>query len=175
MAEVTVWLKNRGPDAYKPESYGKTIQISRKFTEKGSSSMKIRSGSGQLISTKRDELESICSHFQIQVDNELTVLTQGISVSTSSMPFLTPSFRHREEIFGLIPARNEVSGRSHPSCRKAMLTSTLALPTRNSSRKTGRRVPTLRRRPSTHFSHRRAEEVRISRLGRSFYIRIKPV
>lgn len=76
-AEVTIVLKNQGEETYKPKEYGKSIVIRRAFTRDGSSSWRIMSKDGALISTKRDELAAICDHMNIQVDNPMNVLTQG--------------------------------------------------------------------------------------------------
>ena len=70
-------LKNQGDEAYKPQEYGKSIVITRRFTKDGNSSYKIKSKDGRVISTKKDELSAICDHMGIQVDNPLNVLTQG--------------------------------------------------------------------------------------------------
>ncbi|KAJ7132967.1 P-loop containing nucleoside triphosphate hydrolase protein [Mycena filopes] len=75
-SEVTISLKNQGEEAYKPKEYGKSIVITRRFTKEGSSSWKIRSKSGKVVSTKKDELAAICDHMNIQVDNPMNVLTQ---------------------------------------------------------------------------------------------------
>ncbi|KAJ7244992.1 P-loop containing nucleoside triphosphate hydrolase protein [Mycena haematopus] len=75
-AEVTISLKNQGEEAYKPKEYGKSIVITRRFTKEGSSSWKIKSKDGKVISTKKDELAAICDHMNIQVDNPMNVLTQ---------------------------------------------------------------------------------------------------
>ncbi|KZT09323.1 P-loop containing nucleoside triphosphate hydrolase protein [Laetiporus sulphureus 93-53] len=75
-AEVTVVLKNLGDEAYRPKEYGKSIVITRKFTKEGSSSYKIKSKDGRVISTKREELSAICDHMNIQVDNPMNILTQ---------------------------------------------------------------------------------------------------
>ena len=77
VAEVTVQLKNQGEEAYRPKDYGRSIVITRRFTKDGSSSYKIRSRDGKLISTKREELQAICDHMNIQVDNPMNILTQG--------------------------------------------------------------------------------------------------
>ncbi|GBE83226.1 Structural maintenance of chromosomes protein [Sparassis crispa] len=76
VAEVTVCLKNQGEEAYKPKDYGKTIVITRRFTREGSSSYKIKSKEGKVVSTKREELSAICDHMNIQVDNPMNILTQ---------------------------------------------------------------------------------------------------
>ncbi len=77
VAEVTIQIKNQGEEAYKPKEYGKSIVITRKFTKDGSSSWKIKSKDGRLISSKKEELAAICDHMNIQVDNPMNVLTQG--------------------------------------------------------------------------------------------------
>ena len=79
---MTISLKNQGEEAYKPREYGKSIIITRRFTKDGSSSYKIKSKDGKVISTKREELSAICDHMNIRVDNPMNILTQGMS-STS--------------------------------------------------------------------------------------------
>jgi len=76
-SEVTIGIKNQGDEAFKPEVYGKSIFVSRRFTKEGSSSYKIKSADGKIVSTKRDELSAICDHMNIQVDNPMNILTQG--------------------------------------------------------------------------------------------------
>ena len=77
-AEVSIHLKNQGEEAYKHDLYGDSIVITRRFTREGSSSYKIKSRDGKLISTKREELSAICDHMNVQVDNPMNVLTQGM-------------------------------------------------------------------------------------------------
>jgi len=77
ISEITISLKNQGEEAYKPMEYGKSIIVTRRFTKDGSSSWKIKSKDGKVISTKRDELSAICDHMNIQVDNPMNVLSQG--------------------------------------------------------------------------------------------------
>ncbi|KAF8727723.1 hypothetical protein AX14_007074 [Amanita brunnescens Koide BX004] len=86
VAEVTVTIKNQGEEAYKPDEYGKSIVITRRFTKDGSTSWKIKNKDGKVISTKREELSAICDHMNIQVDNPLNVLTQD-----SARQFLSSS------------------------------------------------------------------------------------
>ncbi len=76
-AEVTIQLKNQGDESYKYDLYGDSIVVTRRFTKEGSSSYKIKSRDGKVISTKREELSAICDHMNIQVDNPMNVLTQG--------------------------------------------------------------------------------------------------
>ena len=77
-AEVTIHIKNQGEEAYKLKEYGKAIIITRKWNKEGSTSWKIKSKEGRVISSKKDELAAICDHMNIQVDNPMNVLTQGM-------------------------------------------------------------------------------------------------
>ena len=85
VAEVTIQIKNQGEEAYKPNEYGKSIVITRKFTKDGSSSWKIKSKDGKVISTKKEDLAAICDHMNIQVDNPMNVLTQGECLSANPL------------------------------------------------------------------------------------------
>lgn len=82
-SEVTITLKNRGDEAYKHDIYGDSIIITRRFDTKGSSTYKIRAKDGTVISHKKEELSAICDHMNIQVDNPMNVLTQGITIPSS--------------------------------------------------------------------------------------------
>ncbi|KAI7868513.1 P-loop containing nucleoside triphosphate hydrolase protein [Spinellus fusiger] len=75
-ALVIIHLTNQGPDAFKANIYGDTIQIERKLTKEGPGSYKLKNSAGKIISSKREELTAICDHMSIQVDNPLTVLSQ---------------------------------------------------------------------------------------------------
>ncbi|KAJ1302116.1 hypothetical protein OPQ81_000947 [Rhizoctonia solani] len=82
VAEVTITLKNEGLDAYRPDVYGDSIRITRRFTDKGSSSYIIKGAKDKFkrtISTKREELTNITDHMNLQVDNPVVVLTQDTS------------------------------------------------------------------------------------------------
>ncbi|KAG5221636.1 Structural maintenance of chromosomes protein [Salix suchowensis] len=75
-SEVTITIKNQGEEAYKPQEYGKSIIITRRFSKEGSSTWKIKSKDGRTVSTKKEDLAAICDHMNIQVDNPMNVLTQ---------------------------------------------------------------------------------------------------
>ena len=70
-------IKNQGDEAYKHSEYGDSIIVTRRFTKEGSSSYKIKSKDGRVVSAKREELSAICDHMNIQVDNPMNILTQG--------------------------------------------------------------------------------------------------
>ncbi|XP_043117640.1 structural maintenance of chromosomes protein 6-like [Puntigrus tetrazona] len=78
-ADVSITLKNRGRDAYKPETFGKSIIIDLRISSEGIRTYKLRSKTGQLVSSKKEELISILDHFNIQVDNPVSILTQEMS------------------------------------------------------------------------------------------------
>ena len=75
-ATIVVKILNGGKDPYKPELYGDVIAIERRFSKDASSGYKIKSSTGHVVSTKREELQEILDHIQLQVDNPMTVLTQ---------------------------------------------------------------------------------------------------
>ncbi|KAK9531542.1 hypothetical protein VZT92_010961 [Zoarces viviparus] len=78
-ADVSITLRNKGKDAYKPEVYGPAIIVDLRITREGLRTYKLRSKSGQLVSTKKEELLSILDNFNIQVNNPVSVLTQEMS------------------------------------------------------------------------------------------------
>lgn len=102
-AEVSVTLKNEGDEAYRPELFGSSITITRRFTKQGSSSFKIRNHKGATVGTKRADLDAIIDCVGIQVDNPLNILTQGMN-STSCYLYcmLTRSDRPLEVVVSRI-------------------------------------------------------------------------
>ena len=72
--EVTIRIKNEGPDAIDPDVYGKTIIITRHFDIQGASGFKIKSslhagknGEGRVVATSKAELQRITDAMNIQV------------------------------------------------------------------------------------------------------------
>lgn len=78
-ADVTIKLRNRGHDAFRPEVYGESIIVQQRLTADGGRSYKLKSCSGSLVSSKKEELTAVLDHFNIQVDNPVSVLTQEMS------------------------------------------------------------------------------------------------
>ena len=66
-AEISIWLKNGGPDAYRPEVYGGSIEVVRRIMADGAGMYKIKSCRGQVVSSKKEELTNILDQFNIQV------------------------------------------------------------------------------------------------------------
>ncbi|KAM9465780.1 structural maintenance of chromosomes protein 6 [Clarias gariepinus] len=78
-AEVAVKLRNRGSDAYKDDVYGDCISVEQRITSDGCRTCKIKNKAGFIVSTKKEELTSILDHFNIQVDNPVSILNQEMS------------------------------------------------------------------------------------------------
>lgn len=78
-ADVSITLRNRGPDAFRPEVYGDSIVVQQHLTVDGSRNYKLKSKTGTIVSSKKEELVSILDHFNIQIDNPVSVLTQEMS------------------------------------------------------------------------------------------------
>jgi structural maintenance of chromosomes protein 6 len=87
-ARIICHIKNQGESAYMPEIYGDSIQVERHFSRNGPSGFKIKNANGKNISTKRADLEDICDHFTLQIENPLNVLSQDQARQfiTSSSP-----------------------------------------------------------------------------------------
>lgn len=78
-ADVSITLRNKGRDAYKPEVYGSSIIVDLRITREGLRTYKLKNKSGQIITTKKEELLSILDNFNVQVNNPVSVLTQEMS------------------------------------------------------------------------------------------------
>nr|CAD7586499.1 unnamed protein product [Timema genevievae] len=76
---IEVVLSNQGQRPYKPDLYGKHIIISRTISLSGSAGYKVKSSRGEIISTKREEVDKIVTAFMIQVDNPICILNQDTS------------------------------------------------------------------------------------------------
>ncbi|QSZ31311.1 hypothetical protein DSL72_000874 [Monilinia vaccinii-corymbosi] len=86
---LLVRLKNQGPDAYQPDIYGKSIIVERHFSRSaGGSSYKLKNAAGNVVSTKKGDMDDIVEYFQLQVDNPMNILTQDEAKTfiTSSTP-----------------------------------------------------------------------------------------
>ncbi len=75
-ASITVRIRNKGDGAYLPVEYGDTILVERSFSRSGTSGFKLKSQRGGIVSTKKADLDEICDHFALQIDNPMNVLSQ---------------------------------------------------------------------------------------------------
>eukprot|EP00917_Polyrhabdina_sp_WS-2016_P016582 GHVP01035851.1.p1 GENE.GHVP01035851.1~~GHVP01035851.1.p1 ORF type:complete len:1062 (+),score=248.29 GHVP01035851.1:357-3542(+) len=79
-ASVEVLICNKvSGNRYRYNEYGDSIRIKRSFNTMGVSRYEIKNITGRTVSTKRDEVLKITSHFGIFIDNPLTILTQEVS------------------------------------------------------------------------------------------------
>lgn len=78
-ADVIVKLRNKGADAYKKDVYGDYITVEQRISSDGSRGYKLKSKSGQLVSNKKEELIAVLDHFNIQLDNPVSILSQEMS------------------------------------------------------------------------------------------------
>lgn len=93
-------IDNSGDEAYEKATYGDKILIQRQF-DKSSSTYKIKNEAGKTISQKREVLDSILNHYEIIIDNPMSILTQDAarsfltSTSTSKVyKYLSEGIRH---------------------------------------------------------------------------------
>lgn len=73
---LVVKIKNAGSDAYQPDIYGESIIVERHFSKTGSSGFKVKTATGRIISTKKQEVDEISEWYALQIGNPLTVLSQ---------------------------------------------------------------------------------------------------
>ncbi|GCB74767.1 hypothetical protein scyTo_0003858, partial [Scyliorhinus torazame] len=76
---ISITLRNRGLDAFKPELYGEAIIVEQHISSQGKRQYRLKSKSGHIISTKKEELSMIVEQFNIEVDNPVSVLNQEMS------------------------------------------------------------------------------------------------
>lgn len=77
-ADISITLRNVGDDPYKHDQYGDSIVIDNHISCDGQR-YKLKSKSGRIVSTKKEELNTILDHFNIQVDNPVSILNQEMS------------------------------------------------------------------------------------------------
>ena len=76
---LSVKIKNTADSAYQQDVYGDSIIVERHFSRSGSSSFKLKSLTGRLISTRKADLDDICDYYALQIDNPMNVLTQDMA------------------------------------------------------------------------------------------------
>ena len=78
-AMLSVKIKNTGDGAYQQDIYGDSIIVERHFSRSGSSSFKLKTSTGRMMSTRKADLEDICDYYALQIDNPMNVLTQDMA------------------------------------------------------------------------------------------------
>ncbi|KAK4099924.1 P-loop containing nucleoside triphosphate hydrolase protein [Parathielavia hyrcaniae] len=75
-AVLMVKIKNRGQDAYKPDTFGESVIVERHFSKTGSSGFRVKTALGQVYSIKKQEVDDLVEYYALQVDNPLNILSQ---------------------------------------------------------------------------------------------------
>lgn len=75
-ATIELHLSNDGFDSYEKDKFGDKIIVIRQIQASGSSTYKLKNAYGDVISTKRADLQKMVFFMNIQVDNPVCVLTQ---------------------------------------------------------------------------------------------------
>ncbi|KAK3074202.1 Structural maintenance of chromosomes protein 6 [Teratosphaeriaceae sp. CCFEE 6253] len=78
-ASLAVKIRNRGERAYKPELYGRSITVERKFARSGNNGYKLKNPEDKTVSTKKADLDDLLYYFGSQIDNPINVLTQDLA------------------------------------------------------------------------------------------------
>ncbi|XP_075083843.1 structural maintenance of chromosomes protein 6B [Nicotiana tabacum] len=77
-ALVHVEIKNRGEDAFKAETYGDLIIVERRISE-STGSIVLKNYQGKKVAAKREELQELIVHFNIDVENPCVIMSQDKS------------------------------------------------------------------------------------------------
>ncbi|RDD37414.1 Structural maintenance of chromosomes protein 6 [Trichoplax sp. H2] len=78
-ARIIITLANNGPDAYRAVDFGPNIFLERHIWNDGHSTYKLKSAEGEIIAKSNKELQNILEHYNIQIDNPASFLTQDAS------------------------------------------------------------------------------------------------
>ena len=106
-AVITVRLRNRAPEGYRPEVYGESIVVVKTISKEGPSSLKIRTAAGQdTEEMTTDKLGEILDHLNIQVDNPCAVLLQETSKNFLSQSTPKQKYSFFLQATQLAPIRN---------------------------------------------------------------------
>uniref|UniRef100_A0A0D9XBA2 RecF/RecN/SMC N-terminal domain-containing protein n=1 Tax=Leersia perrieri TaxID=77586 RepID=A0A0D9XBA2_9ORYZ len=77
-AAIIVDINNQGEDAFKPEVYGDLVILERRITESSSSTV-LKDQHGRKVAHRKDDLNEIIEHFNIDVENPCVIMSQDKS------------------------------------------------------------------------------------------------
>ncbi|XP_062200080.1 structural maintenance of chromosomes protein 6A-like isoform X2 [Phragmites australis] len=77
-AAIVVDINNHGEDAFKPEVYGNLIILERRISESSSSTV-LKDQHGRKVAHRKDDLNEIIEHFNIDVENPCVIMSQDKS------------------------------------------------------------------------------------------------
>lgn len=143
-------MHNRSEDAFKPDVYGDEITIERTINrEQGGTTWRLRGKrhGNKIMSTKKAEIDDMCSAMGIQIDNTLTTLSQD-----QSRAFLANSDAYKKYAVGRDRARatlrdSLLTGAHLPpsSSSRARVSPGSSKSTKSWTRSSGRSTGTLKR------------------------------
>ena len=77
-AAIAVDINNQGEDSFKPDVYGNLIKLERRITESSSSTI-LKDQHGRKVANRKDDLNEIIEHFNIDVENPCVIMSQDKS------------------------------------------------------------------------------------------------
>ncbi|KDR12930.1 structural maintenance of chromosomes protein 6 isoform X2 [Zootermopsis nevadensis] len=91
-ATIEITLRNTGHYNYKREEYGDRIIVLRSISNSTAQCYyRVKTGQGEVISSKKEELDRIVSAFNIQIENPVTIMNQD-----TARTFLNSSNSHEK-------------------------------------------------------------------------------
>lgn len=84
--KISLYLDNRGPEAYEPEKYGETILIERTIRRDSSNVFSVKTENGNEVGNKKKDVQLIVDFFSIPITNPMCFLSQD-----AARRFLTAS------------------------------------------------------------------------------------
>ncbi|CAI5519936.1 unnamed protein product [Closterium sp. Naga37s-1] len=79
LAVVSVELNNEGEEAFRPDEFGPRLTVERRITDNGSSTLALKDFRGRKVRSKREDLDELTAHFNLDVDNPCIVMSQDKS------------------------------------------------------------------------------------------------
>ncbi|KAK3486490.1 P-loop containing nucleoside triphosphate hydrolase protein [Neurospora hispaniola] len=105
-AVLIVKIKNQGQDAYRHEVYGDSIIVERHFSKSGSSSFKVKTATGQIVSTKKQEVEEIVEYYALQLLKPEWSLILEKTFGNALNAFIVQSMAEQKLLQGLMNKLN---------------------------------------------------------------------
>ncbi|GJP63875.1 hypothetical protein CLOP_g20907 [Closterium sp. NIES-67] len=78
-AQVSVELNNEGEEAFRPDEFGPRLTVERRINDNGSSTLALKDFRGRKVRGKREDLDELTAHFNLDVDNPCIVMSQDKS------------------------------------------------------------------------------------------------
>ncbi|KAF0698919.1 Aste57867_10483 [Aphanomyces stellatus] len=76
LVRITLLNDGTGSDAFRPEKFGKRIQVERLIRAEGTAEYRLKDMDGRIVSKSKADLEAMLDHLNIQIENPCAVLDQ---------------------------------------------------------------------------------------------------